>query len=241
MSQVLDEIRRAVDAGYHEIAITGVHLGSYGRDLGDGSSLTSLVRALAEWPDDVMFRVSSLEPMDCTQEIVGLVAQSERLAPHFHLPLQHGSVEMLLAMQRPYTPAFYRDLVERIHALMPQASIGTDLIVGFPGETNGHFNETVRVIESLPLSYLHVFPYSDRPGTVASRLPQKVDGAVIRDRGRTLRGIGAAKARTFRASQSGRQVKALVVDDGWSAVTENYLKVRLEEQRTRNTWTCVTL
>ena len=241
MPDVLNEVRRAVDAGYREIAITGVHLGSYGRDLGDGTTLTQLIRTLAEWPNEVLFRISSLEPMDCTPEIVDIAAQSERIAPHFHLPLQHGSDTMLAAMRRPYTAAYYRDLVERIHLSMPHASIGTDLIVGFPGESDDHFEDTVSVVEALPLSYLHVFPYSDRPGTEASRLPAKVNGNAIRERGRSLRDIGAAKARTFRSSQRGHQLKALVVDDGWSAVTGNYLKVRLDEQRARNTWTSVTL
>ena len=241
MPDVLKDVSRAVDAGYREIAITGVHLGSYGRDRGDGTTLTLLVRALAEWPDEVLFRISSLEPMDCTAEIIALAAQSERIAPHFHLPLQHGSDEILAAMQRPYGAGYYRGLAERIHASMPHASIGTDLIVGFPGEHDHHFDETVTVVEALPLSYVHVFPYSDRPGTVASRLPYKVDGRVIRDRARMLRDIGSAKARAFRASQAGREVRSLVVDDGWSAVTENYLKVRLYEQRMRNTWTRVTL
>ena len=241
MPDVLKDVSRAVDAGYREIAITGVHLGSYGRDRGDGTTLTQLVRALAEWPDEVLFRISSLEPMDCTAEIIALAAQSERIAPHFHLPLQHGSDEILAAMQRPYVAAHYRGLAERIHASMPHASIGTDLIVGFPGEHDHHFDETVSVVEALPLSYLHVFPYSDRPGTVASRLPHKVDGRVIRERARRLRDIGSAKARAFRAAQAGREVRSLVVDDGWSAVTENYLKVRLHEQRMRNTWTRVTL
>jgi threonylcarbamoyladenosine tRNA methylthiotransferase MtaB len=237
----LTDVSRAVYAGYREIAITGVHLGSYGRDLADGTTLTQLVRALAAWPNEVLFRISSLEPMDCTSEVVAIAAQSERIAPHFHLPLQHGSDAMLAAMRRPYTVAYYQDLVKRIRRSMPHASIGTDLIVGFPGETDDHFEDTVSVIESLPLSYLHVFPYSDRPGTEASRLGAKVDGNAIRERGRRLRDIGAAKARTFRASQHGLELKALVVDDGWSAVTGNYLKVRLDEQRTRNTWICVTV
>ncbi len=239
LPDVLRDIRRAVDAGYREIAITGVHLGSYGRDLGDGTTLEQLVRALSEWPDDVLFRVSSLEPMDCTPEIVALAAHSERIAPHLHLPLQHGSDEMLMAMRRPYSSAFYRDLVERIHHAIPHASIGTDLIVGFPGEQDAHFAETVTVVESLPLSYLHVFPYSDRPGTEASRLPDKIDGNAIRDRGRTLREIGARKVSAFRASQAGRELKALTVDDGWSAVTGNYLKLRLEQQHPRNEWVMV--
>jgi len=240
MPDVLNDVRRAVDAGYREVAITGVHLGSYGRDLGDGTTLTQLVRALAEWPNEVLFRISSLEPMECTPEIVDIAAQSERIAPHFHLPLQHGSDVLLAAMRRPYTAAYYRDLVERIHCSMPHASIGTDLIVGFPGESDDHFEDTMALVESLPLSYLHVFPYSDRPGTEASRLAAKVDGNVIRERGRRLRYVGAEKAGFFRESQRGRQLKALVVDDGWSAVTGNYLKVRLDEQRARNTWTSVT-
>jgi threonylcarbamoyladenosine tRNA methylthiotransferase MtaB len=239
LPDVLRDIRRAVDAGYREIAMTGVHLGSYGRDLGDGTTLEQLVRALSEWPDDVLFRVSSLEPMDCTPAIVALAAHSERIAPHLHLPLQHGSDEMLMAMRRPYSSAFYRDLVERIHHAIPHASIGTDLIVGFPGEQDAHFAETVTVVESLPLSYLHVFPYSDRPGTEASRLPDKIDGNAIRDRGRTLREIGARKVSAFRASQAGRELKALTVDDGWSAVTGNYLKLRLDQQHPRNEWVMV--
>jgi len=241
LPEVLRDVWRAVDAGYREIAITGVHLGSYGRDLGGGSTLATLVRALSEWPDDVLFRISSLEPMDCTPEIIEIAAHSPRIAPHFHLPLQHGSDAMLASMNRPYTAAYYRDLIDRIRASIADASIGTDLIVGFPGERDTHFDEMVRVIESLPLSYLHVFPYSDRPGTAASSLPNKVDGNEIRARGRMLRQIGEAKARMFRASQAGREVRALTVDDGYSAVTGNYLKVRLDAPRPRNTWIQVTL
>jgi threonylcarbamoyladenosine tRNA methylthiotransferase MtaB len=240
LSDVLRDVRRAVDAGYREIAMTGVHLGSYGRDLGDGATLTHLVEALSDWPDDVLFRISSLEPMDCTREIIERAARSERIAPHFHLPLQHGSDEMLSAMRRPYTAAYYRELVERIRASIAHASIGTDLIVGFPGERDTHFDEMMRLVDALPLSYLHVFPYSDRPGTAASRLPGKVNGNAIRDRSRLLREIGARKASAFRASQAGRELKALTVDDGWAAVTGNYLKVRLDKQHPRNTWIRVT-
>jgi threonylcarbamoyladenosine tRNA methylthiotransferase MtaB len=179
--------------------------------------------------------------MDCTDEIVDLAARSPRLARHFHLPLQHGNDEMLEAMKRPYTSTYYRDLVERIRTCIPDAAIGTDLIVGFPGENDDQFAQTVAFVESLPLTYFHVFPYSDRPDTVANRLQNKVDGGTIRSRARTLREIGAKKASSFRESQAGRVVTALAVDDGWSAVTGNYLKVRLPEQRPRNTWVQVTL
>lgn len=236
LDRVLEEIGRAVSAGYKEVVLTGVHLGSYARDLADGASLTALVRRLSERPDDVLFRISSLEPMDCTAQIVALAAQSPRIAPHFHLPLQHGSNEMLRAMRRPYAVEEYRRLVDDIRARMPHASIGSDVIVGFPGETDGHFDEMRRVLEALPLTYLHVFPYSDRPGTAASVMPAKVDGAAIRARGAEIRAIGHEMARRFHDSQAGTVRRALTVDDGLSAVTDNYLKVRLERQHPRNEW-----
>ena len=240
-AEVLRELGFATAAGYREIAITGVHLGSYGRDRADGTTLAGLVRALGEWPDDVRFRISSLEPMDCTEEIVDCAAASLRIAPHFHLPLQHGADEMLAAMNRPYTAAFYRNLVEHIRSRIPHAAIGTDLIVGFPGETVAHFEKTCALVEALPLTYLHVFPYSDRPGTAASRMRHKVDGNAIRARARALRDIGERKVAAFRRSQVGRTVTALAVDDGWSAVTGNYLKVTLPERHSRNSWVQVTL
>jgi threonylcarbamoyladenosine tRNA methylthiotransferase MtaB len=233
---VLADIARSVDAGYREIAITGVHLGSYGRDRGDGSSLTTLVRRLAAWEDEVLFRISSLEPMDCTAEVVDLVAASDRLAPHFHLPLQHGSDAVLRAMHRPYSVGYYRALVERIRRDIPHAAIGSDVIVGFPGETDADFRETCAVLEQLPLTHLHVFPYSDRPGTAASTMPGKVDGASIRERGREVRAIGARLTGQFRQSQAGSVRRALTVDDGWSAVTDNYFKVRLDAPHARNEW-----
>ena len=236
LSEITKQLNHVVAAGYKEIVITGVHLGSYGRDLHDGSTLTTLVRRLSEWDADVLFRISSLEPMDCTNEIVELVASSPRLAPHFHLPLQHGADDALRRMRRPYTAAQYRQLVERIHRVMPQASIGSDVIVGFPGETSAEFDQTVSLLGALPLTHLHVFPYSDRPGTEASSLHDKVDGVTIRERGQRVRAIGSEMSSRFRRSQSGTVRRALTVDDGWSAVTDNYLKVRLDEQHPRNQW-----
>jgi threonylcarbamoyladenosine tRNA methylthiotransferase MtaB len=241
LPSVVDRLRRATAAGYKEVAITGVHLGSYGRDLNDGSSLTTLVRSLAEWPDDVLFRLSSLEPMDCTSEIVDLVASSPRLAPHFHLPLQHGDDHVLARMRRPYSAGFYRTLLERIHTLMPHAAVGTDVIVGFPGETETEFSHTAQLLHDLPVSHIHVFPYSDRPGTDASALPEKVDGLSIRERGKRVREIGQEKAARFRRSQQGNERRALTVDDGRSAVTDNYVKVRLDRTYPRNAWITVTI
>jgi threonylcarbamoyladenosine tRNA methylthiotransferase MtaB len=236
ISLVLRDVQRALAAGYKEIVITGVHLGSYGRDLGDGSSLSALIRALGDSSSDAIFRVSSLEPMDCTPEIVDCVRTSPRLAPHFHLPLQHGCDAVLRAMRRPYTVAYYRSLVERIRTAMPDASIGSDIIVGFPGETGAQFVEMEALLERLPLTYLHVFPYSDRPGTAAANLQPKVDGVAIRQRAREIRAIGERMAHNFRQSQVGKTRRALTVDDGSTAVTENYLKVRLTDLRQRNEW-----
>ena len=233
---VMDDVRRAVDAGYKEIAITGVHLGSYGRDLDDGSSLSTLVAALGDWNGDILFRISSLEPMDCTPAIVDIVAGSARLAPHFHLPLQHGSDEMLRAMCRPYTSAFYRGLIHRVRTALPDAAIGSDIIVGFPGENDSHFDQLRALLEELPLTHLHVFPYSDRPGTEASRMFPKVDGRAVRERGRIVREIGERMSRRFKASQEGRRLRALTVDDGHSVVTGNYLKLRLNIRQARNEW-----
>jgi threonylcarbamoyladenosine tRNA methylthiotransferase MtaB len=233
---VLHDMRLAVRAGYKEIVITGVHLGSYGRDLHDGTTLESLVAALAAWPDEVLFRISSLEPMDCSDPIVDLVASSPRLAPHFHLPLQHGSDDILRAMERPYTSAFYRGLVDRIRSRMPHAAIGTDLIVGFPGESASHFERSAELLASLPLTHVHVFPYSDRPGTVASAMTNKVHGVDVRARGTELRDIGRRLTHRFQRSQVGTVRPSLTVDDGTHVVTDNYLKLPIDQARTRNEW-----
>ena len=236
LAAVVEDVRRAVEAGYKEIAITGVHLGSFGRDRGDGSSLTTLVRTLGDWKGEVLFRISSLEPMDCTAPLIDVIAGSERIAPHFHLPLQHGSDEMLRAMRRPYTSSYYRQLIDRIRDVLPDAAIGSDVIVGFPGESERHFAELTSLLEELPLTHLHVFPYSDRPGTDASRIFPKVDGRLVRDRARVIRGIGERMARRFKSSQVGRRLRALTVDDGQSVVTGNYLKLRMDTPFGRNQW-----
>jgi threonylcarbamoyladenosine tRNA methylthiotransferase MtaB len=236
LDAITGDIARAVEAGYREIVITGVHLGSYGRDLGDGTSLARLIRRLAAWDGDALFRISSLEPMDCTPAIVESVAASERLAPHFHLSLQHGSDVVLRAMRRPYTVGYYQDLVGHIRRAIPHAAIGSDVIVGFPGETEAHFQELCDLLDRLPLTHLHVFPYSDRPGTAAAAIQPKVEGTAIRERGREVRAIGERLSQLFRSSQAGSTRRALTVDDGWSAVTDNYFEIRLAEQHPRNRW-----
>ena len=235
VAAVIDEVERIAGAGFKEIALTGVHLGSYGRDLTPPASLYELLDALHACGADVVFRVSSLEPMDCTPDVVSLVAASRgRFAPHFHLPLQHASNRILALMRRPYTLDFYRRLVDSIIASLPHAAIGTDMIVGFPGETDEDFAENVEYLASSPLSHLHVFPYSDRPGTEASSLPSRVPPSVIRDRGVRMRGIGALLASRFREAQVGSLRPGLTLEDGTLVVTDNYLKVRVPRGRARN-------
>jgi threonylcarbamoyladenosine tRNA methylthiotransferase MtaB len=265
VEQVLREIGRVVAAGFKEIALTGVHLGSYGRDLNPQSSLIELLRAIdalgrpegrplhsesagrnsenvgrgrpSGGPDNqVLFRISSLEPMDCTPEIVDLVAASEYFAPHFHLPLQHASEHLLTAMRRPYTIEYYSTLVNRIRTVIPHASIGSDVIVGFPGETDQDFEYLADYLDGSPLTHLHVFPYSDRPGTPAAALPDKVHGSIVRERANQLRAISQRLSSRFRSAQIGTVHRALTLDDGTVAVTGNYLKVKIPVGHTRNEW-----
>jgi threonylcarbamoyladenosine tRNA methylthiotransferase MtaB len=241
VAQLVREVARVADAGFKEVTIAGVHLGSYGRDLSPSFALIDLLRALEDVDGDVTFRISSLEPMDCTPEIVDFVSASGRFLPHFHLPLQHASDRMLAAMRRPYTLEYYRGLVDAIVARLPHASIGSDMIVGFPGETDEDFAANVAYLPSSPLTHLHVFPYSDRPGTEASAMRDKVHGAIVRDRGAQLRSIGAALSARFRAAQAGSIRPGLTLEDGTLVVTDNYLKVRIEPGTPRNTRVLVRL
>ena len=235
IADVVTEVERVAVAGFKEIAITGVHLGSYGRDLAERASLFDLLEALDAVRGDVSFRISSLEPMDCTGAIADFVAASGgRFAPHFHLPLQHASERMLHAMCRPYSLDDYRRLIARILARMPHASIGTDLIAGFPGERDQDFEANLRYLPGSGLSHLHVFPYSDRPGTVASRMADKVEGPIVRDRAARLRAIGAGLSRRFRAAQVGSVRPALTLDDGSVVVTDNFLKLQIGPGLPRN-------
>ncbi|HEX5473829.1 MAG TPA: tRNA (N(6)-L-threonylcarbamoyladenosine(37)-C(2))-methylthiotransferase MtaB [Vicinamibacterales bacterium] len=241
VADVVREVERVAAAGFKEIALTGVHLGSYGRDLTPASSLLQLLQALDHVAGDVRFRISSLEPMDCTGGILDRVVASGRFLPHFHLPLQHASDRILARMGRPYTLEYYRRLVDDIRARLPHAAIGSDMIVGFPGEDADDFGENVRYLPSSPLTHLHVFPYSDRPGTAASSLRPKIDGAVIRERGARLRAIGADLARRFRAAQAGTVRPGLTLEDGTLVVTDNYLKVRIPPRYARNERVSVTI
>ena len=228
VAHVLAAVSHAAASGFHEVVLTGVHLGSYGRDVATDTapaSLTALLGALDRHPSDVTFRISSLEPMDCPPEVVDLVARSGRFAPHFHLPLQHASDAVLRRMRRPYSLDGYRRVVDRIRDRLPHAAIGSDLIAGFPGERDEDATRTVDYLSGSPLTYLHVFPYSPRAGTEASRLSGRVPSPQVRDRARALRAVGAELSRRFRQAQLGRVRPGLTLEGGTVVVTDNYLKV----------------
>ncbi len=241
MADLLARVEAIVQSGFRELALTGVHLGSYGRDLHPARSLFDLLQAIEErFGRDrgraLRFRISSLEPMDCTPAIVDLVGSSDLFAPHFHLPLQHASDRVLAAMRRPYTVASFEGLVEAIRRRLPAASIGSDVIVGFPGESDEDFTRLCDYLTRSPLTHVHVFPYSDRPGTPAASAGGKVAGAVIRARAAVVREIGHRLSTAFRETQQGTVHRALTLDDGALAVTGNYLKVAIPPGRPRNEW-----
>jgi threonylcarbamoyladenosine tRNA methylthiotransferase MtaB len=242
VTAVLSEVDRVAGIGFKEIALTGVHLGSYGRDLDPPASLIQLLRGLESAPTamsrrrDLRFRISSLEPADCSLEMVGLVAGSDHFAPHFHLPLQHASNRVLAAMQRPYTIEQYANLLDAIRSAIPGASVGTDVIVGFPGESDADFDELAAYLEQSTLTHVHVFPYSDRPGTSATVMAGKVPPPTVRERARRVREIGDRLSQRFRQSQLGSVQKGLTLEDGSLVVTGNYLKVRIPPGHRRNEW-----
>ena len=234
LADIKCEVEAVVAAGYQEIVITGVHLGSYGRDLQPATTLIELVRGLED--AGPLLRISSLEPMDFPLELLDL-----KCAPHFHLPLQHGSDRLLQAMRRPYTLDFYRRLVATIRHRLPHAAIGSDVIAGFPGETDDDFDSLTSFLETSPLTHLHVFPYSDRPGTQASSMPAKVPGIVTKARAQRLREISRMLAERFRMTVSGITRPALTIEDGSIAVTDNYFRVSAPPGHRRNEWIRVTL
>jgi threonylcarbamoyladenosine tRNA methylthiotransferase MtaB len=229
---VIHEIQRLSNSGFREIVLSGINLGTYGRDLSPRVEFEDLLcRILGETAVERL-RVSSIEPLDVTQDLVDLFASTDRIAQHFHMPLQSGSDRILAAMHRWYRAEHYARRVELIHERLPQAAIGADVITGFPGESENDHAATLAFIERLPFTYLHVFCFSKRPGTKAASLSNDVPGVVIKRRARELRALGESKAAAFRQSQIGHTLRVLTlrpVEDSDSrstpALSSNYLKV----------------
>ena len=229
-----------VDGGFREVVISGINLGRWGRDFAKPDRFANLVRAIIERTELEKLRISSVEPMDWTPELIELVAGCERIAKHAHVPMQSGSDRVLRAMHRKYRPWHYAEKIRRIRQAMPTAAIGADVMVGFPGESDADFEETRRMIEELPLTYLHVFTYSSRPGTRSAAMPNQVPVQVARERNRVLRALAAEKKRAFMESFVGRELPAITLSAGdehsTEALTDNYLKMRLAGRHRANQW-----
>jgi threonylcarbamoyladenosine tRNA methylthiotransferase MtaB len=211
-SMPVDEALRRIallSARHAEVVLAGVHLGAYGRDLAPRGSLSELVTGAVRGGARRL-RLSSVEPDELPLDLLASREVRAALCPHLHLPLQSGSARVLAAMRRPYRPGRFREVVEEIAARIPGACVGTDVIVGFPGETDADHRETVALVESLPLAYLHVFPFSPRRGTPAAEMGDRVPAAVVEERAAALRALSERRWRAFLADQVGRELEVVV-------------------------------
>jgi len=226
--RVVEEIR-ALGARYREVVLSGINLGRWGREAGSPMRLADLLRRVLDETPVERIRLSSVEPMDFSDDLLGLMAGSARIAKHVHAPLQSGSDTVLRRMHRKYRPRHYEDRVRKARALMPDAAIGADVMVGFPGETDAEFEENRRFIADLPFTYLHVFTYSERPGTPAAERADQVPMPVRKERNRVLRELAAEKNLEFRRAVMGRMLSVVTLEDG--ALSDNFLKVELATPR----------
>ena len=230
-AQATEQVRALHEHGFKEIVLSGINLGSYGRDLDRRITFLGLLEKILAETSIARLRLSSIEVMDVSRDLIRLVAGNSRLADHFHVPLQSGCDRILRAMNRRYWTTQYAERIHAVRAALPHAAIGADVMVGFPGETAADHSASLRFIESLPLTYVHVFPYSQRPGTPAAARPGQVEGSIAHERGREVRATVEEKQQAFLAAQVGRRLAALTLDDRADgapvALTSNYLKVAL--------------
>jgi threonylcarbamoyladenosine tRNA methylthiotransferase MtaB len=231
--KVLEHISHLKHAGYHEVVLTGVHLGAYGLDLSPKYHLAGLLSQINESNPIHRVRLSSIEPHELTKDILTLVAETDAFCNHFHIPLQSGDDFILKKMHRPYTRSLLRDLIVKTNSLIPDAAIGVDVLIGFPGETEKAFENTYSLIEELPVTYLHVFPFSVRKGTPAGKYPQQVDSKTIKARCEKMRTLGNQKKQAFYKKFIGKKVKILIEskrDESTGllkGITSNYIPVRV--------------
>ncbi len=241
--EVLEEARRLVDAGYPEITLTGIHSASYRSEAG---GLAALLRSLLEVGGLRRIRVNSLEPQWVDPELIETLASSERFARHLHLPLQSGDAGILKRMGRGYTPEQYRRVVDGVRERIPGVAIGCDVMVGFPGEDEAAAERTCRLLEEIRPAYLHIFSYSERPGTAALRLPGAVANAARKERARRLRRLDATLRGDFLRAREG-EVHEILVEagegggEGQSGLTDNFVRVRLRDSRPAGAWARVRL
>jgi threonylcarbamoyladenosine tRNA methylthiotransferase MtaB len=232
---IIEEIGGLEAAGYREVVLTGVHLGAYGKDLDSQTTLAELLGTLLGRFESLRFRLSSIEPDDIDEALLDIL-DSHRLCPHLHLPLQSASRRILKLMDRAYTPARYAALVEKIQAKNSNTAIGTDIMVGFPTETDDDFQQTKSFVDSVPFAYLHVFVYSARPDTPAASLDGQIGPNIKKERGRIIREISKQKRREFIEKNLGSIRLTVVLDklspdgSGQTGLTDNYIRVFFQEE-----------
>ena len=229
---VINAVERLDHAGYKEIILTGIHLGSYGLDLKPTSSLLEIVNLLVKSFPPIRFRISSIEPQELKEDFL-LYIKDGSVCAHLHIPLQSGSDKILKKMGRGYTTAFYKKVLDRIISVCPDVAIGTDIITGFPGESEKDFEETVEFIQELPLSYLHVFPYSKRPNTSASLFKDQVEKEIKKDRVNILLDIANQKQYTYLNNNLGRILDVIVENKSsteglYKGISDNYIKLLIK-------------
>ena len=229
---VIEQVRRLA-GDYREVVLTGINLGRWGREFATGRQFSRLLRDILDQTPIDRLRLSSVEPMDFSDELLTLMAETGRIAKHVHAPLQSGSDAVLRRMFRKYRPRHYEDRVRRARALMPDAAIGADVMVGFPGETEAEFEESRQFITSLPFTYLHVFTYSERPGTRAAESPGQVPIEIRKERNRVLRELAAQKNLAFRQGLVGKMLSVVTLE-GDKALSSNYVPVKLGRPRPAN-------
>ncbi len=231
--QIVAQVR-ALSAKYKEVVLSGINLGRWGRESGSTTRLADLLRRLLDETGIERLRLSSVEPMDFSDDLLGLMAETPRISKHVHAPLQSGSDAILRRMHRKYRPRHYADRVMKARQVMPDAAIGADVMVGFPGETDELFEESRQFIDAMPFTYLHVFTYSERPGTPAAQMPGAVPMRVRKERNRVLRDLANEKNAAFRRSLLGREFTAVTLDPPGLALTDNYIKATLDLPYTAN-------
>jgi len=233
LESVLDQVRDLA-LRYREIVLSGINLGRWGRDLPGGLRFIDLLRAILRETAVERLRISSVEPMDWSEELIALVAGEPRIARHVHLPLQSGSDAVLKRMFRKYRTRHYATRLEIAYKLMPHAAIGADVMTGFPGETDAEFEQTVHFIDEQPFTYLHVFTYSERPGTAAAERGDPVPMSVRHERTRILRALSERKNLEFRQRLIGKTLSAVTLEQRGIALTTNFVKVQMSQPRAPN-------
>ncbi len=210
--RVIANLKILKERGFKEVVITGINIGCYGLDLEPSSTLENLLKKIEEEETPERIRLSSIEPLDFSDNLIYLISCSKKICPHIHIPIQNGDDEILKRMNRNYNSSFISDLILKIHKRIPNVSIGADIIVGFPGETEERFKETFSLVESLPFSYIHVFPYSSRKETPASLLLDRVDGKRISERAKMMRELSTMKRHAFYQKFLNQRLPVLLED-----------------------------